>query len=250
MVTSGGHVEYVRSSSVRTAVLAAVRETARGTTDLVADLEASESAVYEAVNDLANRGLLRDEAGEWHPTGLGVVVWDSLDRETRIQNELTGEEEYWTRHDPSVIPPYYRRFELLADAEVLRASDADPHRLTRTIADRIREADRAWILATIYHPEFAEAIAGCDDARLVLDRTVVSEVADDSGDGDGPEIPIRIGEVPFSLAVTEDSTLLSLPLREGGYDAKTELCAESDAAVKWGQDLFEHYWAAATPVPD
>jgi len=247
MDAPGGHVEYVRSSTVRAAVLDAVRDTPRGTTRLVADLDASESAVYEAVNALADRGLLVEGGEGWRATGTGVLVSGCLDRERRLHRAIAADEAYWERHDPTAIPERYRCFEVFADAEVLRASDADPHRVTRAIADRIDGADRMRVLASIYHPEFADALTACPDARLVLDRTVVSEVGDDSGDGD-PGLPVRIGEVPFSLTVTEDSALLSLPLFDGGYDGQSELVSESEAAVEWGHALFESYWDDATPV--
>lgn len=248
MTPAADHVEYVRTSSVRSAVLTAVYDAPRSTTDLVADLDASESAVYAGVNALAERGLLADSDGDWTVTGLGALVWDCLDRERKVQRLLAADETYWERHDPTAIPPRHRRFEVFADATVLRATDADPHRVTRAVADRIRDADRAWVLAAIYHPEFAAATETCSDARIVVDRSVPDAV-DEESEG-ASEVPVRVGEVPFSLTVTDDCTLLSLPRLDGSYDARSELVAESTPAVEWATDLFETYWADAMPVAD
>jgi predicted transcriptional regulator len=77
MVGGRTHVEFVTGSSVRSDVLRAVVDGTRSTSSLLDEVDASESAVYGAVNELRDRGLLT-ENGDLAVTGVGEIVRDVL----------------------------------------------------------------------------------------------------------------------------------------------------------------------------
>lgn len=237
---------FVAASTVRTAVLDALVEENHSTRALVADLEASESAVYDAVNALAERGLLCERDDEWELTGVGFVVADALDWLAAAETTLDADRAYWRTHDVTVLPERLRRHVgALCDCEVIRATDADPNRVVREVAERIREADRIDIVSPVYQKQYAQAITPADvSARLVLDYDVVEAVrTDPPGEAQAvPNTEVRVAEAAFALGVTESEVMLSLPQCDGSYDIQSEVVAPGDRAVRWGRRLFETVW--------
>lgn len=246
-------VSYVASSSVRSAVLRAAVERPRPTQAVVDAVTASESAVYQAVNDLSEAGYLERGQDGWAPTGTGVLVSDFLDCRRGTEAVLTADSDYWQTHDASVLPASARRtVGALSGCETVRADDADPHRVVREVARRIRAADAIDVVAPVYQQQYADAIRSPDvSARLVVDVDVVDAVASDpESEADAlTETEVRVGEADFALGVTDESVLLSLPRVDGAYDSRAEVVATGDRAVRWGRRLFERTWTEArTPA--
>ena len=119
----------------------------------------------------------------------------------------------------------------------------------RAVAEHIRGAERVDVLAPVYHHEYGGAVAESDgDVRMVLAPSVLTDVdlaAQSASDVAGTGI--RIGPVGVGLAVSDEALYLSTPALDGDYDARTELVAESAAAVAWGRRLFETHWDDADP---
>lgn len=246
-------VGYVVGSSVRRDVL---RTIASGTTDtdaVLSELSASESAVYNAFTALNRRGLLRSTDGGWAVTGRGRVVADFLAHQRDLCGLLA--DDYWETHDTAALPRRFRiRLAELAGAEIVRASETDPHAVVREIAARVANATAADIVSPVYHTEYDESMPDSEDARLVVNRAIVEEAlagTDDPAEVDTYErTSVRILDVDVALGITGGTLLLSLPTVDGQYDSRTEVIGEGDRAIAWGRDLFDYYWDRATPVAE
>ncbi|MFB6219243.1 MAG: helix-turn-helix transcriptional regulator [Halobacteriaceae archaeon] len=243
---------YVRSSGVRTGVLEAVADAPAPTRDLVARLDASESAVYEAVDDLAERGILRESGGEWEPTGAGTVVLDLLERQRETTDVLRAAPDYWEAHTTGVLPRRCREeLGALAGFEIVRGTATDPTRPVRESARRIEAAERVDVITHVHQSQLSPAVRETDaEMRYVLDRSLVEEFATDPPEDIVAmrQSAVRVADANFAFFVTEDCLVLSLPLCTGEYDPRSVLVAEGAAALDWGRRLFDHYWSAADPL--
>lgn len=239
-------VEFVRMSAVRTAVLDAVVEAPARTRDLVERLDASESAVYEGIRDLADRGIIDATDGVWEPTGVGTVVADLLGRQRNTVEVLQAAPEYWESHDVTALPREFREcLGALSGFEVVAGTDTDPGRALRTVRHRLEDADRIEGVATVYHDRIAATMRETGATlRFVLARSLVegfvSEPPPPLLDADAE---VRTAPADFSIAVTGDCLCLSLPAADGSPDIHTQLVADGDAAMRWGRELFETCWA-------
>jgi predicted transcriptional regulator len=250
-VTSTSIVGYVLGSSVRTDVLSAVTDARRPTDALLAEVDASESAVYNAVGDLERKGLVRSLDDGWEATGSGQLVADLLEQQENLCRLL--DDDYWRTHDVSALPRRFRlRLTELAEAGVLRASDTDPHAVVREVCDRVERSGPAVDIVTpIYQAEYESVMPDDPEARLVVGRSVAVEALeradsfDDARQFDATRV--RVLDVDVGVGVTDSEVMLSLPTVDGAYDSRTEVVAGDDRAMEWGRDLFEHYWTRATP---
>ncbi|PSQ24011.1 hypothetical protein BRD06_08445 [Halobacteriales archaeon QS_9_67_15] len=244
-------VGYVLSSSVRSDVLTAAVAEPRSIDGLIESIDASESAVYNAVADLERRGLVRKVDDEWDATGSGQLVSDLLEQQGNLCQLLA--DDYWRDHDVSSLPRRFRlRLTELADAEVFRASDTDPHAVVREVCNRVERAgSNVDIITPIYQAEYEDVMPDASDASLVVDTTVAHEALDRVDSLESvrrwEETSVRVLDIDIGVGVTENEVMLSLPTIDGQYDSRTEVFASDERAIAWGRDLYEYYWNRATP---
>lgn len=250
-----GIFDAVFASSVRRTVLAELGERPRQRRDLLDDVDASKSAVYDALNELRDRDLLREgRARQWETTGLGDLVVDYVEDRERTGDVLSAHAGYWATHDPTALPePFRASVGALAGADRLRAPGAEPLGVVGTVVDVIERADRVALATPVYHDRYAAALerTACEaDVSLVLAPSVVEAVAArEDADWDAITPTVRVGDPAASLLVTDESLLLALPREDGTHDPEAKLLAETPRALDWGRRLFERHWRAATP-PD
>lgn len=259
MASGADSLQFVLSSSVRSDILLAVAGGRPSTDDLLDALDASSSAIYNALGRLDDAGLLRSTNGRWRLTGSGRLIADFVDDRKRLGSLMDEAGEYFTSHDARAVPAEYRRrMNELADASVIRAAETEPQSVVREVSTRLANAGTAFVVSPIYDELFERAMPDSEGSRVVLDRQVVDTVANEL-DGEAAiedqlaerkDDPIRVTDANFALAVTESALLLSLPLLDGSYDARSEFVAEHDRALRWGTELFEHLWDEAVSLED
>lgn len=250
-------ISFVLGSEVRRAVLAEIAEGSVCSRAVVGRCAASESAVYDALGKLADRGLVEEtEEGSWRLTGAGRLVADTVERCEALDRVLGADPEYWASHDPTGLPERFRRsVDRLECCDVVRSPDTDPYRAARRVERAIRDADRVAIVAPVYSDRHAAALLESDAERrrLVMTPEMASRVVTDEPDGPEPEfgdLEIRIQSAAISLTLTDEELLFSVPTLAGDFDPGTEIASRAGAALEWGGRLFEHYWEQGTPVGD
>lgn len=240
-------VRFALNSSVRSDILAALDDQPRTTESVLEALDASTSAVYSGLGELEEHGLLRTEDDVWHLTGSGRLLADLVtecDRYEQVFGDLGG---YLQTHDTASLPREFRlTIGALAGATVLEATETEPHRAVTEVSDRIDAADSAKVVSPIYIESYEVAMPDVSGSKLLINDRVARLAAE--SDGTGPvydDLRIRVTDVEFALGVTDSELLLSLPLLDGDYDARSEVLAEHDRAIRWGEDLFESVWEEA-----
>lgn len=241
-------IEYVLRSHARTQVLLAVAEGCDSTQTLLDRDLASKSAVYNAVSELQEQGLIhKPRSRQWSPTGTGRVVADMINQQRKTESVLATDPDYWQTHDVTVLPPKFRtRLTELADGDVIRATETRPANAICEVEQELTKADSVDAITPVYNERLTDAARDADITRLVFDGDVLETLVEETSAEDitNPEL-IRVTEVSFAVTITDDCLLLSLPTLDGDYDPQTEFIADSTAAQQWGEELLEHYWTSA-----
>lgn len=248
-------ITYVLRSQVRTEVLLSIANGQRSVQALLEQGSASESAIYNALSTLENRGLIyNSEANEWRLSGTGSIVGIFLRRQQKTNELIQTDPEFWQSHDVTVLP---RSFQVdlaeLVTGWVIRASETQPSLAVREVENRLEATTAACVVAPVYDERYLTALLNdCERCRLVVPESVLSALLGDESPVSDPSdgLDVRVADVSFELAVTDDSLLLSLPFFDGIYDMQTEFIAESDRARTWGRRLFEQIWTDAECIDD
>lgn len=245
-------VQFVTNSSVRSDVLSVISGGDRTTEDVHTELDVSESAVYNALTELERTGLVERNVDAWSATGIGILVADYVRHRKRLEALLEDEQAYWENRDVEVIPERFRwNLPAVGAYELVRSTETDLNRVIREVVTRVSSVDAVDVISPIYHEAYEASMPDTDRSRLLLDSKVVDEVL---ATLDGPDYPnpfertpVRVVDVEFALAVSEDWIILTLPSRSDGW-AKVTLVSEATTAVDWGGQLFDHYWERAVPM--
>lgn len=249
MPSEGSTFRFVSSSPVRYNTLRYLDDQPRTTADLIDRIDASKSAVYGGLDDLEARGLVRKADEGWVLTGHGQLLADLV--HTGHQYSDLGEElhTYFSTHDVSVLPFESRlRIGMLNDAELITAPKNRPQYVINRVADELDAASRGKIMSRIVTESYAKSMPDTRESKLLLDREIVESTIDDEDRYDTVEnAEVRFGSVPASMAITDDTLMLSLPTLDGKYDPQSEIFAETEQARAWGRRLFESYWNQGVP---
>src|SRR6056297_1475431 len=121
--------EFVLTSSVRTEIVLRLSERTTPTDALLSGIDASDSAVYDALSTLRGRGLLTEVEGGWELTAHGHLVADSVSEWLSSEAFRARDPTFWKNHGIDVIPPAFRRrLPEVGEYEIVRDVPEEPNR--------------------------------------------------------------------------------------------------------------------------
>lgn len=248
-----GDCQYVTSSSVRVDIVTLLSEREVATADLIDKVDASSSAVYSALSDLDNRGLIRETDSGWELTGRGLIVADTVSHRQSTEAFLAHDTEYWQDRRTDVLPKRFRlRLPEIGDYEIIRLEPPDVNRLETEVINRINAVDSCRVVSHIYKRPYEEQLTS-PETQVLLTPNVIDELIEkvDAGQRETvmlePTSQVRVATVEFGLTWTADSICLHLPPQTVAR-ATAMLVSDTETAIQWGRELFEGLWLDAQPL--
>jgi len=266
--------EFVITSSVRTAIVRRVAERPTATDVLLSEITASDSAIYDALGTLRDRGLLIETDTGWELTAHGSLVADSVSAWQSSEAFLETNPTFWKNHRTTVIPARFRRrLPEIGEYEIVRDTPQYPNKSEDVAISILQSADACELTTPYYSRRHQEAIPTTSDTRLLVTRDVIDVSFQRYTDGHRAELnnidpaSIRLTDCQFASVVTDDKLKFELPTvsesttgrsaETGSTDAAERgsvadttalFVSETEAAIQWGRDLFETLWADSDPL--
>ncbi|MFC6757495.1 MULTISPECIES: helix-turn-helix transcriptional regulator [Haloarcula] len=266
--------EFVLTSSVRTEIVLRVAERPTPTDALLSGIDASDSAVYDALSTLRGRGLLTEGDEGWKPTAHGHLVADSVSEWLSAEDFRATDPAFWKNHQIDVIPAAFRRrLPEIGEYEIVRDVPQEPNRCEDVAISMLESADACELTTPYYSRRHQEAIPTHPETRLLVTREAIDVSFQRYRDGHREELnnldpaTLRLTDSQFASVVTNNKLKFELPaVSEGRTDRQTEsgatdtsehgsvagttalFVSETESAVQWGRDLFEALWAESDPL--
>jgi len=262
--------EFVLTSTVRTEIVLRVSESQTPTDTLLSEIDASDSAVYDALSTLRGRGLLTEGDGGWEPTAHGHLVADSVSEWLSSEEFRARDPAFWKNHQLSVIPAAFRRrLPEIGEYEIVRDVPQEPNRCEDVAISMLETADHCELTTPYYSRRHQEAIPTHPETRLLVTREAIDVSFKRYRDGHREELnnldpaTLRLTDSQFASVVTDNKLKFELPaVSEGATDRHAEsgatarsvagttalFVSETESAVQWGRDLFEALWADSDPI--
>ncbi|MDS0258904.1 hypothetical protein NDI56_05800 [Haloarcula sp. S1CR25-12] len=266
--------EFVLTSSVRTEIVLRVSERTTPTDALLAGIDASDSAVYDALSTLRSRGLLTEDDGGWELTAHGHLVADSVSEWLSSEEFRATDPAFWKNHQIDVIPPAFRRrLPEVGEYEVVRDVPQEPNRCEDVAVGMLESADHCEVTTPYYSRRHQEAIPRHPETRLLVTREALDVSLRRYRDGRREELnnmepaALRLTDCQFASVVTDEKLKFELPTVSGGGTDRHDgtgrthpfergsvagttalFVSETESAVRWGRDLFEALWADSDPL--
>lgn len=241
---------FVLSSSVRVDVVGLLATEPLATDELIDRLDASQSAVYNAVSDLEQRQVLFEGEAGWELTGRGRLILDVIEQWDAVESFVDADPAYWDTHRTDVLPQQFRRrLPELGDYEIVRSEPPNVRAHARKVVDLLESADSCDTAVPIYVPEYHDAFPDNPDSRLMFPPKVI-DLWEDAGQDDlrSVERPtVRVREMAFGFTAAEEFMMLALPPCSG-TTIESMVVGTGESAVRWAAELYDFLWADSEPL--
>lgn len=261
--------EFVITSSVRRDIVGQLSRETTPTSELLSEISASNSAIYDALSTLEESGILSEGTSGWELTAHGQLVADLAENWQTTDEFLTQEPAYWKTHRVDIVPPEFRRrLPEIGAYEIVRDGPREPNKHEEVIISRLERADHCELTTSFYSKKFEDAIPNSTETRMLVTREVAAIAISRFIDGlresllKPEECVRRLTQCRFTFVVTDDCLLFRLPVttapesddpsgsesadRQVPSYSLTETTAtfisETESAVQWGTDLFASLW--------
>jgi predicted transcriptional regulator len=210
--------EFVLTSSVRTDIVLRVSEATTPTDALLSGIDASDSAVYNALSTLRNRGLVTECDGGWKLTAHGHLVAESVADWQSSESFLARDPAFWKNHEIDVIPAQFRgRLPDIGEYDIIRDTPQEPNRCMDVAISMLESADSCDLTTPYYSKRHQEAIPRDPETRLLVTRDVLDVSFQRYKDGHREELnnlapaTLRLTDCQFASVVTDDKLKFELP---------------------------------------
>lgn len=251
-------LQAVTASGIRAKVLLSLKEDWKTPGNLKKEIGTRASSISPNLRQLSELGLIEQSHGKYRLTEYGKIVASRLAGTMRLFHALTDYADFLQSHTLKGIPPYLRsRLGDLRGGEIIRAEQDGVLKVVRAYAKVAVEAEELNIIAPVVHEEWVSSTIPLIDkgvpTRIITTPDIAERVMRDT--------PIRdllntlesfetrvLPEPGIVLAVTDNALNLGLMSPDGTYGYSHNLVVHGEDAVRWGKDLFEHYWENANPI--
>ncbi len=250
-------IEFLALSENRIEVLAAVSQEPLTRGELAAVTEASQPTLSRILGDFEERNWIEQTGSRYEATATGRLVasgitdlWETMETERKLRDVVA-----W-------LPTEEITFDLahLHDAELTVPTRTKPNAPVQRSADLLGGGDEVRIVSHTFNeqgisaihestvegtqtfeavlsPSAIDAISADHDLRQKLRDLVVAERA---------SIRVAAEEVPVSVSITDET--VHLLLRNDDNVLQAVLVSDDPTVHEWATDLYEQYWADATPL--
>ena len=210
-------------------------------------LDHPKSTVHRKIRHLEDMDLVRKSGSGYELTSLGSLVTDELEDCLLTVKTAAEREEFLDIVEDSDL-----RLEDLRDADVTRATEANPFLPRIRLAEVARDAEEARVLAGRMTPGgFEVGRTGIRDGTMNVELVIDSDVLDSFDvvgwygeevkqdlEDDGLEVWVH-DDVRYRLGVLDGKLCLGAEDENGMPNALLE--TTDDEAVGWAHDVFEEH---------
>lgn len=244
--------QFITASSIREDIVRLLSNQPQPTPTLIEKLDACRSGVYKELSNLSERGALTEAEEGWELTACGQLVTDTIAQRQATEEFLNHDLPYWQHHDIGLLPDRFRqRLPNIGEYEVVRGGMPAVNEHVSALVSRMETSEQCAVVTPVFLRGLEDSIPDSLETRVLVTRPVLDRLLNTGSDA-GRRLSsarIRVCDSEFGLACTDDALCLVFPNRsDGGWEAT--LVSETDAARKWGQDLFDSLWADAEPAEE
>lgn len=240
-------------SKVRNKILLCLKDGAKSTGDLEKEMGIRNTTILHAIKDMTDSDLVTRAEKGYGLTNLGKLQAYLLDEMIDFVLALEGHRDFWLTHDISAIPEFLlTRIGVLNKSEILEGDPAEILKTQDFFISELRGAKMIRGLSPIIIPGYSEAVATAvmngAEVDLILTKPIVEIVIKEHNklieqllEVDSFRLYKIDTDVTAAFTVTDSLLSLGLFRTDGVYDVGKDLNCFGDAAIEWGQELFDYY---------
>ncbi|GAB3029440.1 hypothetical protein [Natronobiforma cellulositropha] len=240
-------LEYVFASAARRETLRTLASAPADRRTVVEQVDACESAVYDAFVGLAEFGLVARTGERWSLTGRGRLIADALDHCQRLDEVTRTCAPFWERHDAAVVPRSIRASLVRSSWSVVDASSSAP------LSDLLAAARDVGVILGSDDSPLVTALETVSSARIVILGDTGAGGLETDTDRRDARFDSRVRTHPdatdsYTMVVTDDVVALALPTTDGRLEHRQVLVVDDGPARTACWRHFRAVWLTARPL--
>lgn len=251
-------LKFYGVSSVRMKILLSLLDGPKKTKQLRELTEFQSSTIIHSMYELEKQNVVLKSGDNYHLSEIGQILALKLVQITKTLDVLTKFRNLWLNHEIGDIPDdLLVHIGKLNDSNIVEATNADITKAHNTFTDIVLQSKNIKGVSTVFHPDFTnifEEVLKNEEVEVelllsdaILKETIKSITPNNLrnflklNSNGNLHIWALKEEIRVAFTVTEKYLSLGFYTKDGVYDAYRDLISESDSAIKWANDLFEHY---------
>lgn len=249
---SKGLLSLLTYSEKRKDILFLLEEKPRTLSDIKDHFGVSSPEISPRIKEMVAHRLIEKNDKSYQITPIGRAIIAHFKPFLDILETIENNEEFWKQHYLEAIPQFMLDdLSALKDCKVVSDSIENIYESHKIFTENISRSSLIKGVSSIFipmYPDFVVGLAKNDvPTSLILTEKVFSKVRDEHHDKlelylNSPNTELYVIEdVKIAFVVTDVFLSMSLFFAPDSYDPRDDLVGYDASALKWGDDLFEHY---------
>lgn len=230
--------------------------------DIRTKLNVTSSSIMPQIKILEENYLVVKEDGVYKLTEMGKTIADKLKPFLNTLDIFEGEEDYWANRNFESIPDnLLTRIRELGNYTIIEPEPDNIFEIPQELLDGLSKSSNVTAVSSIFHPNypsiFLDLAKKGADITVILQKSVYTRLKKDFREQskaflncENTDALIYNDEMDIaSILVTDRFVYLNLLDKDGKFNHK-KIISYDESAVKWGQELIQHYINTATKITD
>ncbi|WP_340820095.1 winged helix-turn-helix domain-containing protein [Methanolobus sp. WCC4] len=220
--------------------------------DIKDHFNVSSPEISPRIKEMLSYNLIERTDKNYRITPIGRAIITHFRPFLDILETIEKNEEFWKHHYLDDLPQFMLDdLSALKDCKVVSDSIENIYESHKTFIENLSRSSHIKGVSSIFIPTYPDFVVGLAEnnvpTSLILTEKVFSKVRDEHHDkldfylrSPNTELYV-IEDVKIAFVVTDVFFSLSLFFTPEAYDPRDDLVGYDASALKWGDDLFEHY---------
>lgn len=246
-------ISFLVISEKREKLLLLLHEGPKTLQEIKDSLAVTSAGIIPEIRKMEDKMLVNQKNREYDLTEIGEIVAESMFRFEGTLRVIRMNLKFWDEHNISAIPNEFRqRIHELGNYQIVKSTPNDIFRPQKEYMKNLLNARRLKAVSPVLHPDYPEYVINLADkgvpVSIIVTRDLLNVIKEKFGKElrrglahENTNILVCDDPVDLSFSVTDFFLSMRLFLKDNNYDFFQNILSFEKSAVRWGEDLFNHY---------
>jgi len=253
-------IDVIFASEKRKQVLLLLQEGPKETESFISVLDTTRTALLPQMKILEEHYLVSRDKDVYELTPIGKLIVGQMNPLLGTVDALGADIDYWGSHILDFIPPHLlERIGEIGECKTIIPSVPETHYILRQFHENSKKSGILYSINTFFHPNFLDLfndlVRNDVEIHFILSQDLLNDMTDnynkvfnDLIETNKFHFYLHPQDLGFmSLGVSKHYLMLTSLRTDGFFDNSRILC-NSQTAVEWGLELFNHYLRDSTQI--
>lgn len=248
-------IDTVTSSEKRKNLLIFLMDGPKTLEEIRTSLKVTSSGMIPQIRKLEKQMLVKLKGKNYALTDTGIIIASILNSFIKTNDIIEKYSDFWASHEIKVIPPLLlRRISELGNCQLIECKLSEMHEPHRDFLESISRSRKIKGISPIFnhsYPSFFLQLAQSGaEIYLILTEEVFHRIQNEYRDTlkkfldiETTHLYVSDQDIKLACVVTDCYFNMSLFFKNGDYDLQRDIVSVDNSAIRWGEELFNHFLA-------